>query len=82
MSEWQPIETAPYEIPVKVKVGVSMEFVARLLPEVSLRDDETWCDQWQAEYEGEHPECWSDGACWESNANGVCSMQPTAWKHQ
>jgi hypothetical protein len=76
---WQPIESAPYDTPVRVKLGNSMAIVARLMPDASMNDEGKPCDQWQAQYEGEHPECWTDGACWESNADGLCSMQPRAW---
>jgi hypothetical protein len=76
---WQPIESAPYDTPVRVKLGNSMTIVARLMPDASMNDEGKPCDQWQAQYEGEHPECWTDGACWESNADGLCSMQPRAW---
>lgn len=77
---WQPIQTAPYNEPVKIKVGEGMEFVARLIPDGSMSSEEESCDQWVAEHEGEHPECWSGGACWESNEGEVASLQPTRWK--
>lgn len=77
--EWQPIDTAPYSTPVEVRVG-SMTFLARLEPDASLADDEQPCDQWQAVNEGEHPPCWSEGACWSSNTDKVMSRQPEAWR--
>lgn len=77
--EWQPIDTAPYSTPVEVRVG-SMTFLAQLEPDASLADDEQPCDQWQAVNEGEHPPCWSEGACWSSNSNEVMSRQPEAWR--
>ncbi len=76
---WQPIDTAPYSTPVEVRVG-SMTFLARLEPDASLADDEQPCDQWQAVNEGEHPPCWSEGACWSSNTDEVMSRQPEAWR--
>lgn len=78
-SDWQPIETAPYLEHVRVKVG-AMTFLAVLLPGASLSDLETPCDQWQAVNEGEHPPCWSGGACWESNEDECQSLQPEAWE--
>jgi len=49
--------------------------------EKALRNmDRAKCDQWQAAVEGEHPPCWSDGACWESNADEIGSLQPNAWR--
>ncbi|WP_174804399.1 hypothetical protein [Martelella limonii] len=78
--KWRPIETAPYKTVVRVKVGNSMTFEARLMPDASLNSGGKSCDQWQAVHEGEHPEDWSDGACWESNADEMPSSQPTAWR--
>lgn len=76
---WRPIETAPYDTPVEVKVG-SMTFLARLLADASMSSLDETCDQWQAEIDGEHPPCWSGGACWASNENEDMSLQPTAWR--
>lgn len=78
--EWRPIETAPYDTPVEVKVG-SMTFLARLLADASMSSLDETCDQWQAENDGEHPPCWSGGACWASNENEDMSLQPTAWRY-
>lgn len=77
---WQPLETAPYSTPVRVKVG-GMTLLASLEPNASMSEMDTACDQWQAVNEGEHPPCWTDGACWESNDNGDCSLQPEAWMY-
>lgn len=74
---WRPIETAPYETAVKIKVG-NMTFHAMLVPDASENEDGS-CDQWCAVIEGEHPPCWSGGACWWSNENEDRSMQPEAW---
>lgn len=79
MSGWQSIETAPYNQPVRIRAG-HMTFVARLIPDASINSDEQSCDQWQAEHEGEHPPCWSGGACWESNENECRSLQPEVWQ--
>ena len=77
---WRPIETAPYDTPVEVKVA-SMTFLARLLADASMSSLDETCDQWQAEIDGEHPPCWSGGACWASNENEDMSLQPTAWRY-
>ena len=76
---WLPIESAPYEQTVEIKVG-SMTFLAALHPGVSEDDEGRSCDQWQAAVEGEHPPCWTDDACWQSNSNEQMSLQPTAWR--
>lgn len=77
--EWRDIESAPYNTPVEIKVG-SMTFLARLHPDASMSSLDESCDQWQAEINGEHPPCWSGGACWASNENEDMSLQPTAWR--
>lgn len=78
---WQDIASAPYDTPVLVKVvGFGeMTFAAILRRDASMTEDELPCDQWQAAEEGEHPPCWSGGACWEGNEDGSTSMQPIAW---
>lgn len=79
-SGWRPIESAPFNTPVEIKAG-SMTFLARLEPDVSEDENGQSCDQWLAEIEGEHPPCWSAGACWSSNENDDRSLQPTAWRY-
>ena len=78
MSEWQPIETAPVAECVWVQAG-GMTFKAAWFPSFSLDENGEECDQWLAEEEDEHPPCWTDGACWETNADMVQSAQPTHW---
>ncbi len=75
---WQPIETAPYDTRVLLKVG-SMTFPAKLHQGVSMDEDGNDCDQWSAIFEGEHPPCWSGGSCWASNEDEMPSIQPSAW---
>ena len=77
--EWRPIESAPYSQEVIVRAG-SMTFRAELVPDASINRHGSDCDQWQATIEGEHPPCWSGGACWESNEDEVMSLQPDAWR--
>lgn len=72
------LTAAPYNEVVRVKVG-DMTFLATLLPDHSMSDEETTCNQWSAVKEGEHPPCWSAGLCWSSNEDGVVSLQPEAW---
>lgn len=74
---WRPLDTAPYNTPVRIKAG-NMTFIAELLPSASMNEDGE-CDQWQAVHEGEHPPCWSGGACWASNENEDPSLQPEGW---
>lgn len=78
MSKFQQIATAPYWKHVEVKVGRRW-FLAMKVANGSLDENERPCDQWQALTDN-HPACWSDGACWESNADGNMSAQPEAWR--
>lgn len=77
---WQDIATAPYNTPVIIEVGSGMTFVAQLVPDASMNSEDQFCDQWRAVHQGEHPPCWSGGACWESNENDAISMQPRRWR--
>ncbi|TNC14869.1 DUF3850 domain-containing protein [Methylobacterium terricola] len=76
---WQSLETAPMDTEVEVRTGF-MTFRAKLVPEAGMTENEHVCDQWQATREGEHPPCWSEGACWSSNVDHCPSMQPEAWR--
>lgn len=78
MTRWQPIETAPYDTPVAVKAG-RMHFGAILRPGASMTENGVPCDQWRATGD-RFPKNWSEGACWESNADEMMSDQPTAWR--
>ena len=80
LTGWRDIGTAPFDTPVEIKAG-SMTFLARLWPDASEDENEQSCDQWIAHIEGEHPPCWSAGACWSSNENDDRSLQPEAWRH-
>jgi hypothetical protein len=76
---WLSAMTPPYAQEVEVRVG-AMRFRAKLMQGASLDENGRSCDQWQAAREGEHPPCWTDGACWESNADLSPSLQVDAWR--
>ena len=76
---WQDISNTPVDTSVRVKAG-NMTFIARIVLGASVTSDGQECSQWQAEHEGEHPPCWSGGACWESNEDEAMSLQPTHWQ--
>jgi hypothetical protein len=78
VSKWQPIDSVPYNVEVEVKIDRRI-FPAILRPDASMTSEEESCDQWQATTD-RHPACWSEGACWESNADEVMSLQPEAWR--
>jgi hypothetical protein len=75
---WRVIECAPYNEPVEVEAG-RMRFPAILLPDAAMTTEEKSCDQWHATTDV-YPLCWTDGACWETNADEQASIQPTRWR--
>jgi len=75
---WRPISEAPYNQEVFVKTEGGAFFRATLHPDASINEDEEDCDQWVAT--GVYPDCWTDGACWASNAEEVSSDQPIGWQ--
>lgn len=77
---WQPVSDAPLNEEVEVRVG-HMTFLAKLVPGGAIDTNESPCDQWQATQEGEHPPCWSDGACWSVNEDECVSLHPEAWRY-
>lgn len=68
----------PYERRVVVLTQMGRVFKAYLADSVA-ESDEGPCDQWVADEEDICPPCWSDGACWSSNADEEPSDQPVAW---
>jgi hypothetical protein len=78
MRKWLDIATAPYDMEVEVRIG-KRAIRAILRKDASLTSDEESCDQWAATTD-KYPRCWSDGACWESNADEAPSAQPAAWR--
>lgn len=69
----------PYNTPVMVKTYGGHSFIARYQKNASMTSDETPCDQWQADSDV-YPECWTDGCCWESNADEIASDHVIAWR--
>jgi hypothetical protein len=74
------MEAAPYDTPLLVRAG-GMEFPAELIAHNAMNDREEMVDQWCATTEV-YPACWSDGCCWESNADEAMSAQPEAWAYR
>lgn len=79
-SEW--VRTADrlpaYDRRVLVLTQMGRVFKA-YLASGAAETDEGPCDQWIADDEDVCPPCWSDGACWSSNADEEPSDQPVAW---
>lgn len=77
-SGWQPIESAPYDQEVLIRTYGGLTLEAKLLPSHSLDASAKPCDQWVATTDL-FPECWSDGECWEYNADLNTSDHPQYW---
>ena len=75
---WRAIDEAPFDTPVEVLVGRRV-IVAELRADHTVDADDNSVSQWVC-VEGKHPPCWSDGACWASNAELKPSLPPTAWR--
>ncbi len=44
-----------------------------------LTSDLLPCRCWVHHGPGDPPPCWTDGVCWESNADDQASVRPTRW---
>jgi len=73
-------EFPPLQIPVIVTMDDGAEFRAM---RIYVEDGEDGAHAWATaeEYEPAAPECWDDGVCWASNADGKPSRQPVAWRN-
>jgi hypothetical protein len=72
--EWKPIETAPKDgTAVRLKTTKGHKVNARWVLDGDY-------EGWWATDEGKHPKCWSDGGCWQSNADEVPSAMPIGWR--
>lgn len=79
MAEWQPIESAPTTRSVRVKTLGGWELNARQRAGfVTTLGKPTL--GWVADDGQQYPPCWTDGVCWEENADGSASDPPTHWK--
>lgn len=80
MTAWRPIKTAPRN-GTRVQVKTEGGFVLEASWNADGYENEGGtCGGWEAAHEDKHPECWSDGVCWGSNADEVPSDQPEFWR--
>ena len=79
--DWQPIETAPRDgTAFQARIPGHGEDNLIAWTNGLLDDEGEDCGGWYfADYQ-EPPDCWTDGVCWTSNADGVASVEPTHWK--
>lgn len=74
------MEAAPFNKPVIVRTAGGKEFLARLVG-VFIDSRGRIVNNWSEEYDNTAPKCWTDGICWEQNADGVQSDPPILWRH-
>jgi len=76
---WKPIETAPADgetIELRTVKGYKL---LGFLQGGHLDKDENEIYAWSCPDE-DHPDCWTDGVCWESNEDELKSDQPKWWR--
>jgi hypothetical protein len=79
--KWQPSETAPKDgTPFQARIPGHGEDNVIAWTDNLLDEWENDCGGWFFAEEQEPPDCWSDGVCWEVNADGQKSVHPTHWK--
>lgn len=76
---WNEIAPQFNEV-VEVRTAGGMEFLARLDTISGACEDGDDAVTWVAVEEGKHPDCWSGGACWESNEDECESDPVVAWR--
>jgi hypothetical protein len=81
MNDWQPIKTAPKNgIAFQARIPGYGEDNIIAWTGGLLNSDGDDCGGWCFAEDQEPPECWTDGVCWEVNADGLPSVKPTHWK--
>lgn len=76
--QWNPVsESDLYDAGAVVVYAGGMAFVASLVLCDNGDKEPTWA--WVADRPGIHPPCWTDGRCWERNADDEPSAVPTHW---
>jgi len=76
--KWEPIETAPKDgTIIEVETAGGAKVLASWHGGL-VGEDGLDAAGWHAT-DG-HPDCWDDGVCWASNANGEPSDKPIKWR--
>lgn len=71
------MENAPLDTPLAIRAG-GMTFDARL--QLLDNGDKEPTYGWVADREGIHPQCWTNGRCWDLNENNEPSAKVTHWQ--
>lgn len=78
--DWQRIGNEPLNTPILVRIPGYGEDNVVCLVDGFFDDDGNDCCTWVFDDEDKAPPCWTDGACWSTNANGTPSVRPTHWR--
>lgn len=81
MTDWLPISSAPRDgTAIQARIPGHGEDNIIAWFDGLLDDQERDCGGWHFVEDQEPPDCWTDGVCWETNADGVASVKPTHFK--
>lgn len=79
LSQWQHINKAPRDGTVILVRTVGGYYLEAYWGDGLMNKAEQYCNGWFAAKEDIHPDCWTDGVCWEINADEEPSDQPDIW---
>lgn len=79
--DWRPMSDAPRDGTIfRAEIrGYGDCHLIAWTEGIGVDDDDQPCGAWVHHGPGEPPPCWSDGACWDSNADGSMSAPPVRW---
>lgn len=81
MGDWHDMKSAPLDgSDIEIKTTGGFELLARWERQGFINEAGDDCGSWVAVVEDEHPPSWTDGACWESNADERPSDPPVKWR--
>ena len=78
-SPWKPIASAPRNGDTVAALTKGGRLVKVYWCVDFVETDSGPCSVWVAAGEGQHPDCWDDGVCWETNGDGEPSDPPVLW---
>lgn len=76
---WRDMESVPTDGTKVILFTAGRCVVKAFLDENGAEGKDGPCDVWKAAEEGQHPYCWTDGLCWDRNADDEPSDPPILW---